>query len=64
MFPVDKKTRAQKKLVLKNVLIPSRTARYLTIAGYGFFGGGAYGSLPDAAIQWCLRTWGGGVLRG
>ena len=25
-------------------------------------GGGAYGSLPDAAIWWCLRTGGGGVL--
>jgi len=23
---------------------------------------GAYGSLPDAAIWWCLRTGGGGVL--
>ena len=28
---------------------------YLTIASSGFFGGGAYGSLPDAAIWWCLR---------
>jgi len=27
-----------------------------------FLGGGAYGSLPDAAIWWCLRTGGGGVL--
>jgi len=27
-----------------------------------FFFGGAYGSLPDAAIWWCLRTGGGGVL--
>ena len=33
---------------------------YLTIAGYGFFLGGAYGSLPDAAIWWCLRTGRGG----
>jgi len=24
-----------------------------------FFGGGAYGSLPDAAIWWCLPTGGG-----
>jgi len=32
------------------------------IAGYGFFFLGAYGSLPDAAIWWCLRTGGGGVL--
>ena len=31
------------------------------IASYGFFGG-AYGSLPDAAIWWCLRTGGGGVV--
>ena len=23
---------------------------------------GAYGSLPDAAIWWCLRTGGGGVV--
>ena len=27
-----------------------------------FLGGGAYGSLPDAAIWWYLRTGGGGVL--
>ena len=27
-----------------------------------FLGGGAYVSLPDAAIWWCLRTGGGGVL--
>jgi hypothetical protein len=27
-----------------------------------FFGGGAYGSLPNAAIWWCLRTGGGGVV--
>ena len=32
------------------------------IASSVFFGGGAYGSLPDAAIWWCLRTGGGGVL--
>ena len=35
---------------------------FLTIASYVFFGGGAYGSLPDAAIWWCLQTGGGGVL--
>jgi hypothetical protein len=46
----------------KYVLIPSTTACYLTIAGYGFFFLGAYGSLPNAAIWWCLRTGGGGVL--
>ena len=45
----------------KYVLIPSTTACYLPIAGYGFFLG-TYGSLPDAAIWWCLRTGGGGVL--
>jgi hypothetical protein len=32
------------------------------IASSGFFGVGAYGSQPDAAIWWCLRTGGGGVL--
>ena len=46
----------------KYVLIPWYPISYLTIAGYGFFWGGAYGSLPDAAIWWCLRTGGGGVL--
>ena len=45
-----------------NVLIPWYPISYLTIASSGFFGGGAYGSLPDAAIWWCLRTGGGGVL--
>ena len=45
----------------KYVLIPSTTACYLTITGYVFFLG-AYGSLLDAAIWWCLRTGGGGVL--
>ena len=51
-----------KKLVFNNVLIPWYPVSYLTIASSGFFGGGAYGSLPDAAIWWCLRTGGGGVL--
>ena len=46
----------------KYVLIPWYPISYLTIAGYGFFLGGAYGSLPDAVIWWCLRTKGGGVL--
>jgi hypothetical protein len=32
------------------------------INSFRFFWGGAYGSLPDAAIWWCLRTGGGGVL--
>jgi len=62
MFPVDKKTRPDKKLEHTNVLIPWYPISYLTIASSGFFGGGAYGSLPDAAIWWCLRTGGGGVL--
>jgi len=61
-FPVGQKTVEHKKVYHKYVLIPSTTACYLTIAGYGFFGGGTYGSLPDAAIWWCLRTGGGGVL--
>jgi hypothetical protein len=62
MFPVDKKAQEKKMVEDKYVLIPSTTACYLTIAGYGFFWGGAYGSLPDAAIWWCLRPGGGGVL--
>jgi hypothetical protein len=45
-----------------NVLIPWYPVSYLTIASSGFFFLGAYGSLPDAAIWWCLRTGGGGVL--
>ena len=45
-----------------NVLIPWYPVRNLTIASSGFFFLGAYGSLPDAAIWWCLRTGGGGVL--
>ena len=45
-----------------NVLIPWYPISYLTIARSGFFGGGAYGSLPDDAIWWSLRTGGGGVL--
>ena len=53
---------ARKKVSHKYVLIPWYPISYLTIAGYGFFFFGAYGSLPDAAIWWCLRTGGGGVL--
>ena len=45
-----------------NVLIPWYPISYLTIASSGFFFFGAYGSLPDAAIWWCLRTGGGGVV--
>ncbi len=51
-----------KKVLFKNVLIPWYPISYLTIASSVFLGGGAYGSLPDAAIWWCLRTGGGGVL--
>ena len=58
----QKSVEETKKLEDTNVLIPSTTACYLTIAGYGFFFWGAYGSLPDAVIWWCLRTGGGGVL--
>ncbi len=51
-----------KKIVFNNVLIPWYPISYLMIASSVFFGGGAYGSLPDATIWWCLRTGGGGVL--
>ncbi len=60
MFPVDKKTRGHKKLDHTNVLIPWYSISYLTIASSVFLGGGAYGSLPAAAIWWGLRTGGGG----
>ena len=62
VFPVDKKTLADKKVFFTNVLIPWYPVSYLTIASSGFFLGTYYGSLPDAAIWWCLRTGGGGVL--
>ena len=39
----------EKKLDHTYVLIPWSSISYLTIASSGFFGGGAYGSLPDAA---------------
>ena len=39
MFPVDKNGGPQKKVSFMFVLIPSTTACYLTIAGYGFFFG-------------------------
>jgi len=61
MFPVDKKRSPRKKVADKNVLIPWYPISYLTIASYGFIFLGAYGSLPDAAIWWCLRIGGGGV---
>jgi len=61
--PVGQKMVEHKKKVEdKYVLIPWYPISYLTIASYGFFWGGAHGSLPDAAIWWCLRTGGGGVL--
>ena len=57
-----KKLEETKKLVFKNVLIPWYPISYLTIASSGFFfWGRLHGSLPDAAIWWCLRTGGGGV---
>ncbi len=56
-----KKVGHEKKLEDTNVLIPWYPISYLTIASSVFFLG-AYGSLPDAAIWWCLRTGGGGVL--
>jgi hypothetical protein len=64
MFPVDKKSGGQKKVSHKNVLIPWYPISYLTIASSGFFGGGRLRVpiVPDAAIWWCLRTGGGGVL--
>jgi hypothetical protein len=54
MFPVDKKTRAHKKVSHKKVLIPWYPISYLTIASSVFFLG-AYGSLTDArlAYAWC-----------
>ncbi len=55
-----KKRRGRKKVYHKNVLIPWYPISYLTIASSGFFLG-AFSSLPDAAIWWCLRTGGGGV---
>ncbi len=61
--PGGQKTVSQtKKVSHKNVLIPWYPISYLTIASSGCFFLGAYGSLPDAAIWWCLRTGGGGVL--
>ncbi len=52
---------ADKMVEQTNVLIPWYPISYLTIASSVFFWG-AYGSLPDAAIWWCLRTGGGGIL--
>jgi hypothetical protein len=62
VFLVDKKHLGHKMVEQTNVLIPWHPISYLTIASSGFFFLGAYGSLPDAAIWWCLRTGGGGVL--
>jgi hypothetical protein len=54
MFPWDKKaSRIQKSLIQK--CINSLVSHKLSHNRY-------YGSLPDAAIWWCLRTGGGGVL--
>ena len=57
-----KKLEEEKKVSFIFVLIPWYPVSYLTIASSGFFILGAYGSLPDAAIWWCLWTGGGGVL--
>ena len=56
-----KKLEDEKKVSHKNVLIPWYPISYLMIASSLVFFLGAYGSLPDAAIWWCLRTGGGGV---
>ena len=66
MFPVDKKASSTKKS-LGQQCINSFLAHKLSHNCWlvWFLGGGwegAYGSLPDAAIWWCLRTGGGGVL--
>jgi hypothetical protein len=61
MFPWDKKASIMKKVFLNNVLIPWYPISYLTITGYVFFLG-AYWSIPDAAIWWCLQTGGGGMV--
>ena len=67
MFPWDKKASGMKKVSRRKKSLGQKCINsflalsYLTIAGYGFFLG-AYGSLPNAAIWWCLRTGGGGVL--
>ena len=60
MFPWDKNGGAHKKVSHKNVSIPWYPISYLTSLVLFFWGGGAYGSLPDAAIWWCLRTGDGG----
>ncbi len=62
MFPVDKKTTSTQKS-LGHKCINSLVSHKLSHdCQFCFLGGGAYGSLPDAAIWWCLRTGGGGVL--
>ena len=62
MLSWDKKSGGQKKVSFIFVLIPWYPISYLTFAGYGFLGGGAYGSLPDAAIGRGRRSGGGGIL--
>jgi hypothetical protein len=58
---VDKKaSRREKSLPQKciNSFLAHKLSHYRL---FWFFFLGAYGSLPDAAIWWCLRTGGGGV---
>ena len=62
MFLLDKKASITKKSS-QTKCINSFLARKLSHDRWlCLLGGGAYGSLPDAAIWWCLRTGGGGVL--
>ena len=46
MFPVDKKTRGDKKVEVTNVLIPWYPISYLTIASSGFFFWALMGPYP------------------
>ena len=60
--PVGQKSVEQKKS-LSQICINSLVSHKLSHDRWlWFFFLGAYGSLPDAAIWWCLRTGGGGVL--
>ncbi len=61
MFPVDRKTQGDKKS-LGQICIISFDDRMLSHDRWLWFFLGAFRSLPDAAIWWCLRTGGGGVL--
>ncbi len=54
MFQWDKKSRG-KKVLFKNVVISWSRTSYVRSSCFFFFFG-AYGSLPNAGISWCLRT--------